>query len=379
MNKPSYTTAGEAFSWVIESMHRIYFLILLFASLAFAQIESEFSGYLLDLPVYQKSNFQLPGFEDEVFLNLTRLRLRPTLYFGNHSRLALEWEVDGVLQSAANLFTIGPDKTNRQLFEWRWYPLQEEHITVTHFIDRLYFRHDFSFGNLVIGRQRVAWGTGRIWNPGDLFNPINPASFFKITDLTLVYNPLDEGREDNAGFRFRSNYGTYDLALLGGYFDERYVIGGDFAGNLLTAGLRGEGIISANTENLSSNYVKYILGIDYQFSAKLYSLLEYQYNGQGSRNTAGYDLAALFKGEIINLAKNYIFVNAAYQLNPLLNTIFAYNANLDDRSGFVTLQATFSLKSNLDLGAGAQLTWGGEFSEYWYYGNSLFLQGSFYF
>jgi hypothetical protein len=125
--------------------------------------------------------------------------------------------------------------------------------------------------------------------------------------------------------------------------------------------------------------VKYILGIDFQFSAKLYALLEYQYNGQGSRNTAAYDLAALFKGEIINLAKNYIFVNAVYQLNPLLNTIFAYNANLDDRSGFVTLQVTFSLKSNLDLGAGAQLTWGGEFSEYWYYGNSFFFQGSFYF
>jgi hypothetical protein len=377
-------------------MYRTYLFLLLFLNPVFAQIETEFSGYLLDLPVYQKSNLQLPGFEEEVFLNLTRLRLRPTLYFGNHSRLALEWEANAVLQNAANLFTIGPGKTNRQLFDWRWYPVQEDYLTITHFIDRLYFRHDFSFGNLVIGRQRVAWGTGRLWNPSDLFNPINPASFFKIekdgadlataqfylgrfTDFTLVYNPLNEGRDDNAGFRFRTNYRTYDLALVGGYFDERCVIGGDFAGNLFTAGLRGEGIVSANTENLSSNYVKYILGIDYQFTAKLYALLEYQYNGQGVRNTAEYDLAALFNGEIINLARNYLFVNAVYQLNPLLNTTLAYNANLDDRSGFVTLQASVSLKSNLDISAGAQLTWGSEFSEYWYYGNSLFFQGSFYF
>jgi hypothetical protein len=87
----------------------------------------------------------------------------------------------------------------------------------------------------------------------------------------------------------------------------------------------------------------------------------------------------LINGEIINLARNYLFVNAVYQLNPLLNTTLAYNANLDDRSGFVTLQASVSLKSNLDISAGAQLTWGSEFSEYWYYGNSLFFQGSFYF
>lgn len=378
-------------------MHRTYLFLLLFLNLAYAQFESEFSGYILDLPVYQRSNLQFPGFEEEIFLNLTRLRLRPTLYFGNTSRLALEWEGDVVLQNAANLFTIGPPgKTNRQFFEWRWYPVLEDHITVTHFIDRLYFRHDFRFGNFVIGRQRVAWGTGRIWNPTDLFNPINPASFFKIekdgadlataqfylgsfTDFTLVYNPLDKGRDDNAGFRFRSNYETYDLALVGGYFDERYVIGGDFAGNLFTAGLRGEGIVSANKDNLSSNYVKYILGIDYQFTAKLYTLLEYQYNGLGARNTDEYDLTALINGEIINLARNYLFVNAAYQLNPLLNTTLAYNANLDDQSGFVTLQLLYSLIVNLELSVGTQLTWGEEFTEYWYYGNSLFLQGSFYF
>ncbi len=377
-------------------MHRTCLLLLLFLTPAVAQIESEFSGYILDFPVYQRSNLQLPGFEEEVFLNLTRLRLRPTLYFGNNSRIALEWEADAVLQNAANLFTAGPGKTSRQLFEWRWYQVQEEHFTFTHFIDRLYFRQDFRFSNFVVGRQRVAWGTGRIWNPTDLFNPINPASFFKIekdgadlataqfylgsfTDFTLVYNPLDGGREDNAGFRFRTNYQSYDLALVGGYFDERYVIGGDFAGNLFTAGLRGEGIVSANKEDFSSNYTKYILGIDYQFTAKLYALLEYQYNGQGTRNTDEYDLTALINGEIINLARNYLFVNAAYQLNPLLNTILAYNANLDDQSGFVTVQMTYSLISNLDLSVGTQLTWGYEFTEYWYYGNSLFLQGSFYF
>lgn len=377
-------------------MHRIYLLIFVLFNPALAQIEADFSGYLLDLPIYQKNRLELPGSKQDVLLNLTRLRLRPTVYFGGNSRIALEWEITTLLQNAPALIASTPDKTNRQTFDWRWYPVQKEHITVSHFIDRLYFRQDFRFGNLTIGRQRVSWGTGRIWNPTDLFNPINPASYFKIekdgadlaaaqvylgnfTDLTLVVNPQENLPDNNGAFRFRSNYKTYDFSLLGGYFDKRYVIGGDFAGNFFTAGVRGEGIVSADRNDLKSNYAKLILGMDYQFTGKLYALIEYQHNGQGTGNKAEYDLDALLTGEIINLAQNYIFLSASYQMNPLLNSMFSYNGNLDDHSGFVTLTATYSLKSNLDLGLGAQLTFGSEFSEYWYYGNSLYLQGTFYF
>lgn len=377
-------------------MHRIYLLILLLFNIALARIETDFSGYLLDLPIYQKNRLELPGGKTDILLNLARLRLRPTVYFGSKSRIALEWELAALLQNAPTLITAAPGKTNTQIFDWRWYPVQRDHVTVSHFIDRLYFRQDFKFGNLVIGRQRVSWGTGRIWNPTDLFNPINPASFFKIekdgadlvlaqvylgnfTDLTLVANPRENLRDNNGAFRFRTNYKTYDFSLVGGYFDERYVVGGDFAGNLLTAGLRGEGIVSADKNDLKSNYAKFILGMDYQFTSKLYALIEYQHNGQGARNKAEYDLEGLLKGEIINLAQNYIFTSASFQINPLLKSVFSYNDNLDDHSGFVMLTATCSLKSNLDLGLGAQLTFGSEFSEYWYYGTSLYLQGTLYF
>jgi len=61
-------------------MHRTYLFLLLFLNLAYAQFESEFSGYILDLPVYQRSNLQFPGFEEEIFLNLNFPVLRKKFF-----------------------------------------------------------------------------------------------------------------------------------------------------------------------------------------------------------------------------------------------------------------------------------------------------------
>lgn len=373
----------------------ILFLLFIFG-ISSAQSDTDFSGYGVVLPVYQNANQSLVGTENDLLLDLTRLRLRPTLYVGSNGRLSLEYEINSLYQNGPALLIRTEDKTNRQAFDWRWRPIEEEHFIVTHFIDRLYYRQDFHFGNIEIGRQRVAWGTGRIWNPTDLFNPINPASFEKIekdgadlittqiylgifTDLTLVYNPRGSLRKNNAAFRFRSNYREYDVAVIGGYFDRRAVIGGDFAGNLFTAGFRGEGIVSANKDDLSDNFVKFILGLDYQFTPELYALVEYQHNGEGASNKRNYDLPRLLRGEIINLAQNYLFLQTNIQLHPLLNSTIAYNGNLDDRSGFILAMATYSLRSNLDLSLGGQVFYGNRFDEYWYYPNSFFLQGQFYF
>ncbi len=369
---------------------------LLATSFAIAQQSFEFSGYLVNLPIFQPKNNL--GFiaSDDILLDLTRLRLRPTFNFGENSRISLEYEITSLYQSNALFFAPVSDKTNRQTVDLRWQPVNEKHFRMAHFIDRLYLRQDFDFGNITVGRQRVAWGTGRIWNPTDLFNPINPASFDKIekdgadlitakfylgnfTDLTLVHNPQKNLRENNAGFRFRSNYHTYDLSVVGGYFDERLVIGGDFAGNLLAAGFRGEAILSANRHNLNSNFVKYILGLDYQLTSKIYALVEYQHNGEGKREKAAYDLQGLIAGRIINLSKDYLFTQSIVQIHPLLSGGIGWNGNLNDGSGFTALSLTYSYRDNFEIGLGGQFFYGSQLDEYWYYGNALFLLGTFYF
>ena len=166
---------------------------------------------------------------------------------------------------------------------------------------------------------------------------------------------------------------------MGGSFDNRIVGGLDFAGNLGQAGIRGEGIISIDKNNSSNKYVKFILGADQQFTSKLYGMIEYQFNGEGKTDKSKYEFARLIKGEIINLNRNYIFSSLSYELTPLFTVGLSNNTNLNDGSGFIGGTGNYSLTENFYLNFGLQITYGSLDSEYWYYPNSIYLEGEFYF
>ncbi len=364
-----------------------------------AQLDYSFSGYVVDFPVFSIMNKELSnlfGIDRNQFLNLTRLRLRPEVYLWNGARFNAEYEAD-VLYSKQNEFSfLNPVSTNRQILNLNWTITDKNNIKVSHYIDRLYLRQGFSNGNIIIGRQRIAWGVGRVWSPIDLFNPINPANYSKIekdgadavsftysfgsfTDVNLVYNPQDKFQNSNAGFRFRTNFDEYDLAFVGGHFDNRFVLGGDFAGNFFDAGIRGEGIISMDKYDLSNNFVRFIFGMDNQFTSKLYAMFEYQYNGEGAPNKNSYDLLALLDGKVINLSRNYLFLSASYQITPLFTATAAENMNLNDGSGFANLSGAYSLSDNSTMTLGALISYGSNFSEYWYYPSSFYIQGQVFF
>ncbi|MCF8414522.1 MAG: hypothetical protein K9G44_14010 [Melioribacteraceae bacterium] len=380
-------------------MKRFFLLLILLISSGYslAQVEFEYSGYIQDFPIYQTQNQNLSshlGVKEAQFLNMTRLRLRSAAYFGDRSRVNFEYEVNAVYLSSPTGFGFSGDQINiRQAVDLNWNLVNESNWQVNHFIDRLSFRQGFDFGSFVLGRQRISWGTGRIWNPTDLFNPINPASFFKIekdgadaasftyniadfTDLELVYNFVDEFNRANYGGRFRTNFQEFDLSVVAGKFDNNTVLGGDFAGNLFMAGVRGEGIYSKN-EN--SEFVNYVVGIDMQFTSKLYAVAEYHNNGAGTKEKMSYDFNKLVSGEILNLNKNYFYIGSTYQYTPLLFLTIGELANINDGSGFVTVASNYSLSDNSYLNSGIQLFYGEDFSEYWYYSNSFYLQIEYYF
>ena len=365
-----------------------------------SQPKIDFSGYAEDLPVYESLKQELAdlyGTDKNQFLNLTRIRLRASANLWENARIETEYEIDGLYFNSTQQLELGsPGKTNRQIVKLRWTPVDEKHFQLTHFIDRLYLWQGFKSGSVVIGRQRISWGTGRVWNPVDLFNPINPASYYKIekdgadavsakyafgnfTDLNVVFNPQEKIKNSNYAFRFRTNYAEYDMAVMGGYFDRRIVGGLDFAGNLFDAGVRGEGIISVNKDSTEDNFVKFILGIDNQFTPELYALAEYHYNGEGKTDRNNYDFDRLAGGEIQNLSRNYICISAMYQLNALTNVTLTDISNLNDGSGFVNAVISFAAKEFLTLSLGSQVTYGSPQSEYWYYPFSLYFQADYYF
>lgn len=382
-----------------ERILSLIIFILILSDYSFAQINYSFSGYVVDLPVYSIENSELSnlaGTDQNQFLNLTRLRLRPEIYLWTNARINLEYEAD-ILYSKQNSFSlINTTSTNRQAINLKWDLVNENNIDVSHYIDRLYLRQGFDWGNIIVGRQRIAWGVGRVWSPTDLFNPINPANFSKIekdgadavsltysfgnfSDVNIVYNPQEKLNTSNIGFRLRTNYDTYDLALAGGYFDNRIIAGGDFAGNFFDAGIRGEGIISMDKNDMKNNFTKFVFGMDNQFTPKLYALIEYQFNGEGKTDKFNYDLLGLLDGRIINLSMNYLFISGSYQITPLFTITLSNNSNLNDGSGYFNITGAYSLSDNASLTLGGLQSYGNRFSEYWYYPTSFYLQAEMFF
>lgn len=388
----------------MKTIKFLLFLFVLIITKIFAQIEYDYSGYILNIPTYQYKEFEFStplfstGYKTDNFSNLTRIRFRPVLYIWNGARINIEYESNITIRDQGeSSFQISESLLpSTQILDLNWQPVNSGSFSVRHFIDRLYFKQSFDFGNIIVGRQRIAWGTGRIWNPTDLFNPINPINFSKIekdgadaitskfifgdfTDLQLVFNPNKLIRKSNYAFRFRSNFNEFDFSFLAGVMNNRTLTGFDFAGNLLKAGVRGEFLYSVNKANSSDSFVKYILGIDYQFTQKLYGLIEYQFNGEGKSDKSSYELSRLYKGEIINLGQNYIAISSSYEYTPLLKFTAITNLNIDDGSGYISLDANYSIDDDVYLSAAFQITHGRGFSEYYYFPHSFYLKMEYYF
>lgn len=373
--------------------------VILLPTLLAAQVELRFSGYVVDFPVYERLSStlaDLAGVDPDQVLNLTRIRLRPSLTMWTDGELTVEYELTGLYKTSPFTPLGDPPASSNQLVDLSWVLIDTEHYVARHFIDRLYFKQLFAVGEFVLGRQRISMGTGRIWNPTDLFNPINPANFAKIekdgvdaftgrvylgsfSDVSFVYNPYDDFQHQNMGLKFRSNLAEYDFSVMAGRFGDRDVIGADFAGNFFDAGFRGEAIYSGQQGNFSNGFVRGILGFDNQFSPELYGLIEYQYNGEGTTDPSAYDLEALLAGEILNVSTQYLALMASYLVHPLVTVSATSISNLVDGSGLVSCSAHYAVTGEAGILAGAQLTYGDELSEYWYYPPTVYFQFDFYF
>jgi hypothetical protein len=350
------------------------------------QVETSFSGYVLTLPALlslSPAAADSAGLSRHQVMDVTRIRLRPSLSLPWNALLEVEYEVAGIVQSTDQPVMIEREEIGRQVTPLRWSISHSARYSLIHFIDRLVYRQRFEAGELAVGRQRISWGTGRVWNPTDLFNPINPVNFAKVekdgadavsakvnlgtlSDLQIVWNPVRRGAP-NYGTRLRTHAGEYDFSILGGYFDGSSVAGGDLAGNLGPLGLRGEILWSGAGPKHPAAYVKYIAGVDDQVTAQLYALVEYQFNGQGSENPSAYDVDALYRGETLNLARHYLAVSASYLIHPLVTLTATGTANFDDGSQFYAGTASCSATDNLvvELGLyGLVADPGDEFSFY---------------
>ena len=337
-----------------------------------------FSGYYKNLLV--DSETVAPADRDYTLdLNRLRLELKGEL----SRRVALDVEYDNELLFGNYLDTaqFAAQKDQRPDQYWDLYDSYGNGGS-------WYGRHGLYRANVTfsagdtdvrLGRQRIAWGTGRFFSPLDLLNPLNPIALEReervgvdavlaehqlgpLSQISAVYAPGHESGESTAALNWHSNTAGVDYSLIGGRVRRERVVGGDIATQWRSAGVRAE--LTHNDSDVGPTYFRAVLAMDYAFPGTLTLSGELYYNGAGATDPAAYDFPSLFARRIQNVGRRYFGGYAGYEITPLLKWANYLVLNVGDHSRFYSPELTFSLRENVGFRIGAQLFGGSAESEY---------------
>jgi hypothetical protein len=233
---------------------------------------------------------------------------------------------------------------------------------------------------VIIGKQQLYWGVGRIFRPLDIFNPVNyfePTyeragsnallGYLALGDLTGirgVMQPHYELERSLYGARLGAHFLKNDLSISAFHrrTDRMTIIGGEIAGEFLV-GYWGE---YGYTQKDTVDYSKLSIGIDYTFPFRLYTLVEYFFDGGGARDPSDYDYTLIARGERTTLGQQYLYTSISTVPNPfdVFRPSFSALVNLDDR-GFVLIPyINIATYENTDIIVGLNLFFGSDESEF---------------
>jgi hypothetical protein len=384
----------------VKTSARASLLLLLLAAPAAAQIKV--SGYLKNIYQYTASEID----DRPYYLNTSRARLTLDAQEG-----VFQAHTDFDNQVGAGSFFRTKDF---KMFGYSpptpWLTMQETVSTgVTNGYGigayRAWVGLEDERGVFRAGRQRIAWGTGKIWNPTDVLNPYQPTSVERderrgvdalyaragigtLGQAEFVWAGEDTWMNQQMLARGRGNFGGWDASLLGGKVagsTEAFMVGGDFAGTVLDGTLHGEW--AAFRPQYRSPYLKAGLGWDYTVDSetKLRWLkdasfvFEYYHAGEGATDPTKYNFAPVLAGTEVSVAQNYFGATFSDDLHPLLKLEAFALANADDGSTFFSPALTWNALNNLYLTAALQRFGGTRRTEYGRNPNQTVLTVQYYF
>lgn len=273
-------------------------------------------------------------------------------------------------------------------------------------VDRLwidYYKNDLQ---ITLGRQRVAWGTCWVWNPTDLYNPLNVLDFDyeerpatdairvqyytgPVTKLDVAYKPANDPNNQILSGLWSLNQWDYDFNLIAGMRYKRWLTGFSWVGDILEAGFRGEVLVSQapdipdtflvyqqiDQSSLSSwdkPIISAALSGDYTFPSTFYIHTEVLYNNIGkTANTLLFQSEANKLG-LLTAARWSIYQEFAYDITPLLRGTLFGIFNPNDKSFVIVPSISYSLITNLDLYFVTFFFEGESLTEYGEYGTSFY-------
>lgn len=375
-------------------------LLLSLATPAASQVKV--SGYLKDVHQYSRSLFDARPY----YLNISRARLSldaELSAFRSHVDYDHQLAYGSFFRTSEfKIFGYSPPKP--------WLDMEQTLSTGTlngwgHGAYRAWVGLETESLVLRAGRQRIAWGTGKIWNPTDVLNPYQPTSVERDErrGVDALYGRLGLGTLGQAELawagenrwvdhfllaRGRADVSGWDLSLLGGKVagsTASLVVGGDFAGTVLEGTFHGEWAYFR--PEWRTPYWKAGLGYDYTVPSETAwrwledaaFVVEYYRAGNGRTDERSYDFAAVRAGREVSVARNYLGGSVSKDLHPLLKLELHALANADDASTFLAPSIAWNALNDLHLCATLQRFGGKRPTEYGRNPNSVVLSAQYYF
>lgn len=229
---------------------------------------------------------------------------------------------------------------------------------IGHEIDRLVYKQRYKNTSFAFGRQPIDWGSGRLWQPLNVFGSFSPTDLdtdYKpgidaarldwfpsdFSSLTAVYafSPNDNAtieKDSNNALHYRRQTGKEsEYALLAASVISNNILGASFESTWAGMGWRIEGAHYNDTKT-NKDSVFWIAGIDYQFANGTLLTAEWYDNSRGSNDVTSLTNTNLQTDILIKyglqqqLSRKVLGISVNKDITPLLHggyTLLASTVN----------------------------------------------------
>ncbi len=253
----------------MRSFHKAIKLLLFIIIIPFLQTPAQLSSF--DYNGYAKylfSSTKIPEINDRLYDHLLHLRLNTRYYATQNLTAGLELRFRTFYGESAYKIPNYRQliQTTHDFVELDFYLWDTKYSIGYLEVDRLFLdfvKDDFQ---VTVGRQRISWGTCWVWNPTDLFNPLEVLDFDyeerpatdairvqyytgPVTKIEVSYKPANNPYNQILAGLFSLNKWDYDFNFIGGMKYKRWLAGFSWVGDIYGAGFRGEVLVSQSPDS----------------------------------------------------------------------------------------------------------------------------------
>lgn len=354
----------------------------------------QIEGYYKNLLVFSKTTDTEEGF----FSDLSRLRLGAKLDISSKLKTNVIFDQEAIIGDFAKTSSFDAirnrDQKSLVFLDGDKAYTDKEHIYAKYSLYRAYLEYYDPNLQASAGKQLIDWGRCRFFSPMDLFNPISPlqiereerigvdalnfdVALTSLSSFNLVFSPQRKAENSSLGSRLYYRMENFDLFFAAGEFRKNEVVGFCFDGYMGNGGIRGE--FTQTHADGSRDYLRGVIGAEYNFPNKIYVLGEYFYNGGAESNFAQFLDSYQFSSKALSLKKNLFGLWIGYEITPLLKWDNYAVYDFDQKSVFINPELRYNLRQNLDVSAGIQFFRGNSDSEFGNYQDVYYLQAKYFF